>query len=96
MFFQLIQLTFGKRLFCATAYKFSFLLFIPAVIGATIATASESRTLSSNVDASNLILGFVSLKLLRKTMFEGKFHVFTYYCWTASLLVILVQILEIK
>jgi len=90
-----------RKLGKETAYKFSFLVSIPAVIGATIVTASESKNLVSDVGASNLLLGlivtvfvgYVSIRLLRKIMLEGKFHLFACYCWTAGLFVILAQIL---
>ena len=78
-----------------TAFKYSFLLSIPAVIGATIA---ESRNLVvSNVDMftmflgaiTSMIVGYIFLKLLQKIVIKGKFHLFAYYCWIAGLIIII-------
>jgi undecaprenyl-diphosphatase len=78
-----------------TAFKYSFLLSIPAVIGATIA---ESRNLVvSNVDMAamflgvitSMIVGYIFLKLLQKIVMKEKFHLFAYYCWIAGLIIII-------
>jgi undecaprenyl-diphosphatase len=78
-----------------TAFKYSFLLSIPAVIGATIA---ESRNLViSNVDMStmffgaitSMIVGYIFLKLLQKIVMKEKFHLFAYYCWITGLVIII-------
>jgi undecaprenyl-diphosphatase len=70
-----------------TAFRFSFLLSIPAVIGALIV---ESEGLSlKEIDRLNLVLGvivsmivgYTALKLLRRLLFRGRFHLFAYYCW---------------
>jgi undecaprenyl-diphosphatase len=71
-----------------TAFRYSFLLSVPAIIGATIL---ESRELAvGNVDVIllllgtivSMIVGFTSLKLLQKIVMREKFHLFAYYCWT--------------
>jgi undecaprenyl-diphosphatase len=76
------------------AFKFSFLLSLPAVIGAII---SESRNLTvSNIDVATMFLGVVTsmavgymfLRLLQTLVMKEKFHWFAYYCWIAGLLVI--------
>lgn len=78
-----------------TAFKYSFLLSIPAVMGATIA---ESRNLVvSNVDMAamflavitSMIVGYIFLKLLQKIVMKEKFHLFAYYCWIAGLSIII-------
>jgi undecaprenyl-diphosphatase len=78
----------------ATAFKYSFLLSIPAVLGAT---ALESRELVvGNVDVIplflgaiiSMIVGFASLKLLQRIVMREKFHLFAYYCWTVGLALI--------
>lgn len=79
----------------ATAFKYSFLLSIPAVIGATV---MESRELVvGNVDMIplflgaiiSMIVGYVSLKLLQKIVMSEKIHLFAYYCWLVGLAIIL-------
>jgi len=70
-----------------TAFKFSFLLSIPAVIGATI-TESENLFLGE-IDGLTMVLGvmvsmivgYVALKLLQKLLLKERFHLFAFYCW---------------
>jgi undecaprenyl-diphosphatase len=77
-----------------TAFKYSFLLAVPAVIGATVL---ESRELVvGNIDVIplflgaivSMIVGFASLKLLQKIIMREKFNLFAYYCWAVGLLII--------
>jgi undecaprenyl-diphosphatase len=73
------------------AFKFSFLLSIPAVAGAlgfTIYDSHEALTLAgigySQVIAAliiTMITGFLALKLLWKTIAARKFYLFSFYCW---------------
>jgi undecaprenyl-diphosphatase len=84
-----------------TAFTYSFLLSVPAVIGATIlesASACASNELvNSEVDIAtmlfgvvvSMIIGYVSLKLLQKLVMREKFHLFAYYCWIAGIMIIL-------
>ena len=77
------------------AFRYSFLLSVPAVIGATV---MESRDLVlGNMDMAplflgatiSMIVGYVSLKLLKKIVMNEKFHLFAYYCWTVGIAIIL-------
>lgn len=86
-----------------TAFTFSFLLFIPAVLGATIGKALEATNLAvadlSYVSilfglAITVVVGYFSLKLLLKIVLRGRFHLFAYYCWALGLIVVLTQVLE--
>lgn len=80
------------------AFRYSFLLFIPAIIGATIAEFSHLET--KNIDmaamllgaAISMIVGYISLKLLQKIVMKKKFHLFAYYCWTVGAIIIFSQI----
>jgi len=73
------------------AFKFSFLLLVPAVIGAEGLTLYQQRaelTLAS-IGLTEIIVGcavaifvsFVALKLLWKTLANKKFYLFAFYCW---------------
>jgi undecaprenyl-diphosphatase len=82
------------------AFRYSFLLSMPAIIGAT---ATESMRVNvGDVDAAvmllgviiSLVVGYVSLKLLLKVVLREKFHLFAYYCWTVGAIVILSQVLQ--
>lgn len=84
------------------AFQYSFLLYIPAVIGAAIGTGvKEWKSLTvAEIDASLIvsglvvtaILGYLFLKLLFKVVVKEKFHMFAYYCWALGLIIILTRI----
>ncbi|MEM1566602.1 MAG: undecaprenyl-diphosphate phosphatase [Candidatus Bathyarchaeia archaeon] len=73
------------------AFKFSFLLSVPAVIGALALTLyEESSMLSASSFGSfetavgatvAVIVGYSALKLLWRVLTKGKFHLFAFYCW---------------
>jgi undecaprenyl-diphosphatase len=73
------------------AFKFSFLLSIPAVIGAEGLTLYQQRAALAlaGVGLIEIIVGFavaivvsfVALKLLWKTLANKKFYLFAFYCW---------------
>ena len=72
-----------------TCFNYSFLISIPAVLGATLL---ESRHIKEaiRIDFVNLAVGFafslvfglVALSLLKRVMAKDKFHWFGYYCLT--------------
>lgn len=73
------------------AFKFSFLLSIPAVIGALALTLYQdfNKLASLSLGAveiaagttASLVVGYLALKLLWKTLAKGKLHFFAFYCW---------------
>lgn len=85
------------------AYRFSFLLFIPAVIGAMVFTVLDSRDLLAvgvvDVDVLGMLLGivvtvivgFLSLKLLLKVVLREKLQMFALYCWALGIVLVLTQ-----
>jgi undecaprenyl-diphosphatase len=87
------------------AFQYSFLLYIPAVIGAAIGTSvTEWKSLAATeINVLSIvfglvitaIVGYVFLKLLFKVVVKEKFHVFAYYCWTLGLIIIFTRILTI-
>jgi undecaprenyl-diphosphatase len=80
------------------AFRYSFLLSIPAIIGATVTESMHVNM--DNIDlvvmflgvVTSMIVGYVSLKLLLKVVLKEKFHLFAYYCWTVGVIVILSQV----
>lgn len=76
------------------AFRYSFLLSVPAVLGAAIVKSRDLAT--ANVDIMTLflgalismIVGYVSLKLLSKIVMKRKFHLFAYYCWAIGIITI--------
>jgi len=80
------------------AFKFSFLLSIPAIIGAmgytfyrdygTLASAGlEWTEILAGVTAA-MIVGYFALKLLWKILAKKKFHLFAFYCWLLGIVLI--------
>jgi len=94
-----------RRIEKEKAFQYSFLLYIPAVIGAAIGTSvTEWKSLAAaEIDALSIVLcliitatvGYIFLKLLFKVIVKEKFHVFAYYCWTLGLIIILTRITRI-
>lgn len=77
-----------------TAFKFSFLLSIPAVVGATIIESSDmflaeisGSTMVLGVIVS-MIIGFLALKLLLRLLLKKRFHLFAFYCWVLGTAVV--------
>ena len=70
------------------AAKFSFLIFIPAILGATILKLNEVGETLEEVGPLSIILGFfassissfLSIKFLLKLIDRQQFHYFTPYC----------------
>ena len=78
------------------AARFSFLLSIPAILGAMALMLSGPITLRSGEvsflligSAVAAISGYISLRCLIKIISIGKLHLFSYYCWPLGLFAIL-------
>jgi undecaprenyl-diphosphatase len=89
-----------RRVDKATAFKYSFLLSAPAIIGATVMESKELAVGNVNMvplflgAIISMIVGYASLKLLQKIVMNEKIHLFAYYCWTVGLTIILFTILQ--
>jgi undecaprenyl-diphosphatase len=84
------------------ALRFSFLLFIPAVIGAAVLSVVDSDgLLFAAVDSVSLLVGLIvtavvgyfSLRLLLRIVMKGRLYLFAFYCWAVGSVVLLVQFL---
>ncbi len=80
----------------ARAAKFSFLLSIPAILGAQVVSMKDALKTGALIDPaiiygtlSAFVVGLAALKLLLKLVHTGKFHFFAPYCWLAGVLVLL-------
>ena len=78
------------------AAKFSFLLVIPAIMGAMVMVMNDSLILKNDELYSLIagsiiaaIVGYVSLRFLIKIIMIGKLYLFSYYCWPVGLFAIL-------
>ena len=83
-----------------TAFRYSFLLSVPAIIGAAV---MESRELIvGDVDMIplflglivSMIVGYASLKLLQKIVMNEKFHLFAIYCWIVGSAILLFTVFQ--
>jgi undecaprenyl-diphosphatase len=86
-------------------FQFSFLLYIPAVIGAMLAEGVDEweNLLIGNIDVAMILLGlvvtiivsFVFIRLLLRVLLKEKLYIFAYYCWALGFTVILAQLLRL-
>ncbi len=83
-----------------TAARFSFLLSIPAIVGAELLGVKEMIETGGSIDAVTLfatlaafITGLAALKILIKLVHAGRFHLFAPYCWLVGALVLLSNII---
>ncbi len=81
------------------AAKFSFLLSIPAIVGAEILGIKDIVEQGLSIDPvtiyatiTSFIIGLIALKILLKLVHSGKFHLFAPYCWIVGVLVLLSKI----
>jgi undecaprenyl-diphosphatase len=91
--------TIACGMFCGidrqTAARFSFLLSIPAILGAECLSVIESLDQDVQFDAAVIygtlvafVSGLIALKLLIKLVHAGKFHLFAPYCWLLGVMVL--------
>jgi len=83
------------------AFRYSFLLSIPAIIGALglqLREAFLEQTLPSHPlpwiggVVAAAIIGYISLVLFRKIILGKKLHIFAYYCWTIGTISLIIRI----
>ena len=76
------------------AAKYSFLLSIPAILGAAVLHLKDIGASAFNLPemgagfVAALIFGLLALAVLLKIVRLGKLHYFAYYCWLAGLVTI--------
>lgn len=82
------------------AAKFSFLLSIPAILGAQILSIKDMINNNLSIDPvtiyatiTSFITGLIALKILLTLVHSGRFHLFAPYCWLIGALVILSKIM---
>ncbi|MEE9406394.1 MAG: undecaprenyl-diphosphate phosphatase [Candidatus Aenigmarchaeota archaeon] len=78
------------------AVRFSFLLFIPAMVGAMLFKLSDIAAIGLSDTGpvmlgmiTAIIVGFFSLKLLIRLIISKKFHWFALYCWILGIALLL-------
>jgi undecaprenyl-diphosphatase len=73
------------------AARFSFLLFIPAIIGASLLNI---KTFIINIEVIisffvALVVSYIAIKLLLEVIAKRKFHYFSYYCWIVGIITLI-------
>ncbi|MBQ7485343.1 MAG: undecaprenyl-diphosphate phosphatase [Oscillospiraceae bacterium] len=82
------------------AVRFSFLLSIPAVLGANILSLKDA--LETGIDAGQIpiylagvltaaVVGYLCIRLLKMIAEKGRFGAFAYYCWAVGLVTLILQ-----
>ena len=85
------------------AVRFSFLLSIPAVLGANILSLKDALDVGiiwAEVPVyvvgviTAAVVGYVCIRLLRLVAEKGRFGAFAYYCWAVGLLTLLLNAIK--
>jgi len=80
------------------AVKLSFLMSIPAVLGAAVLSAVDVVREGINTEllgvyavgfVASIVFGYISIKLVDLIVKKGKFGGFSYYCWAVGILTII-------
>jgi undecaprenyl-diphosphatase len=81
-----------------TAYKFSFLLSILAILGASLIEFGEINFAQESMEtialgiAVSAFIGYFALKTVANTVLTGDFHKFAYYCWLVGIAVLFLSL----
>ena len=85
------------------AVRFSFLMSIPAILGANILSikdAVDAGIIWADVPvylvgvAVAAVVGYLCIRLLKMVAEKGKFGFFAYYCWAAGALTLVLQLVQ--
>lgn len=85
------------------AVRFSFLLSIPAVLGANILSIGDA--VAAGIDTAELpmylvgvavaaVTGYLCIRLLRFVAEKGRFGAFAYYCWAVGVVTLALQAIK--
>ncbi|MGD9638052.1 MAG: undecaprenyl-diphosphate phosphatase [Alphaproteobacteria bacterium] len=82
------------------AARFSFLLSIPAILGATLLNIKDAlETSDLNLNYATIygtiaafIIGYISLRILMRIVKGGRFYLFAPYCWILGLSAVIISL----
>ncbi len=84
-----------------TAARYSFLLSMPAIVGAEILSLRESFAAGGGIDSVTLwgtlaafVAGLFALKVLLKIVRQGRIYMFAPYCWAAGLIAVVLGVIS--
>lgn len=88
-----------RRIDPVAAAEFSFLMSIPAILGAAVLSLPDLATEGNTVGAVPLVLGFLAaavagilaIRWFVQLLAKQNFHVFAYYCWLAGTVFLILQ-----
>ena len=86
------------------AVRYSFLMSLPAVLGATLLEVLDVMELEGGIPAENLpkylmgmavaaVVGYFSIQLVKLLADKGRFGAFAFYCWGAGILFLLLNLM---
>ena len=83
------------------AFKFSFLISIPAILGALAYTIlkESGKLIATGLGWAEIltgtfiamIVGYFALQLLWRTLTRRKLHLFSFYCWSLGMFLVLID-----
>jgi len=85
------------------AFEFSFLLSIPAVLGAALLKLKDSPLLHGNAGpslplllgiAAAFLTGLLALFWLRRLLLQKRLHWFAYYCWAVGAVALVLSLIR--
>lgn len=83
-----------------TAVRYSFLLSVPVILGATVVELKDLAGTAGGLTGPTLlgalaafVSGIFAIKVFVRFLKSGRFHYFAYYCWLAGALVIVLKLL---
>ena len=84
------------------AVRYSFLMSIPAILGANILSIGDALETVVWADVPvylvgvlvSAVVGYACIRLLKMIADKGKFGFFAYYCWAAGLLTLILTIIQ--
>ena len=97
-----ISVGLARGLSGSFSVRFSLLLSIPAVIGATIVSLYQAIKAGINIAqlpvyligfVISAVVGFFAIQIIRRLVNKGGFGKFAYYCWGVGLLTIILSLI---
>ena len=75
------------------AVRFSFLLSLPAIVGANILELKDAVT-AADFSTAAAVVGYFAIRLVKSLADKGKFGKFAYYCWGVGAVSLIAGILK--
>jgi undecaprenyl-diphosphatase len=81
-----------RRIDPVAAAEFSFLMSVPAILGAAVLQVPDALTMELAIPTSALLIGFIAaaasgvlaIRFFVALLRRQNFHIFAYYCWVVA------------